>query len=175
MRAAESPCRARLARCPSAIEKFDLVCAFDVIEHVENDRLVFGEMSRVLKQDGVLMFSVPVHADLWTEFDDWFGHVRRYEPSDLTAILASNQLELEKSAAFGMQPSSPRLVKCGMWWLEHRRTWAMCWYNWVGMPLARLFQKRLNLVSGLIDTTGVDEMVVLCRRGVRPSTADTGT
>src|ERR1700680_3706808 len=114
MRAAESPCRARLARCPSAIEKFDLVCAFDVIEHVENDRLVFGEVSRVLKQDGVLMFSVPVHADLWTEFDDWVGHARRYDPSDLMEILASNQLVLEKSAAFGMKPSHPGLVKYGM-------------------------------------------------------------
>jgi hypothetical protein len=80
------------------------------------------------------------------------------------AILASNQLDLEKSAAFGMQPSNPRLVRYGMWYLEHRRTWAMFWYNWVGMPLAILFQKRLELSSGLIDTTGVDEIVLVCRR-----------
>ncbi len=149
---------------PFGDREFDLVCAFDVIEHVENDRLVFGEVSRVLKQDGVLMFSVPVHADLWTELDDWFGHVRRYDPSELTAILASNRLELEKSGAFGMQPSSPRLVKYGMRCLEHRRAWAMFWYNWVGMPLAMLLQKRLEVTSGLIDTRGVDEIVLVCRR-----------
>jgi hypothetical protein len=89
-------------------------------------------------------------------------------------MMAGNQLELEKSAVFGMQPTSPRLVNYGMWWLEHRRSWAMFWYNWVGMPLAMLFQKRLNLVSGLIDTTGVDEMVVLCRREVRSSPPATG-
>jgi SAM-dependent methyltransferase len=154
---------------PFGDRQFDLVCAFDVIEHVEDDRLVFGEMTRVLKEDGVLMFSVPVHADLWTEFDDWVGHVRRYAPSDLMAILAGNQLELEKSAAFGMQPSNPRLVEYGMWWLEHRRTWAMFWYNWVGMPLAMLFQKRLELADGLIDTTGVDEIVAVCRRRGRRS------
>jgi SAM-dependent methyltransferase len=159
---------------PFGDRKFDLVCAFDVIEHVENDRLVFGEVSRVLKQGGVLMLSVPVHADLWTELDDWFGHVRRYDPSDLTAILASNQLELEKSAVFGMQPSHPGLVKYGMWYLEHRRAWAMFWCNWVGMPLAMLFQKRLELTSGLIDTRGVDEIVLVCRRGRRPSQPTTG-
>ena len=51
-----------LGLLPFGDREFDLVCAFDVIEHVENDRLVFGEVSRVLKQDGVLMFSVPVHA-----------------------------------------------------------------------------------------------------------------
>lgn len=149
---------------PFGDREFDLVCAFDVIEHVENDRLVFREVSRVLKQDGVLVFSVPVHPHRWTEFDDWFGHVRRYEPSELTGILASNQLELEKSGAFGMQPSNPRLVRYGMWCLEHRRAWAMFWYNRVGMPLAMLFQKRLELTSGLIDTRGVDEIVLVCRR-----------
>lgn len=159
---------------PFSDREFDLVCAFDVIEHTEDDRWVFGEVSRVLKDDGVLIFSVPLHADLWTEFDDWAGHARRYEPSNLLAIMADNQLELEKSGAFGMQPASHRLVKYGMWWLEHRRAWAMFWYNWVGMPLAMFFQKRLDLVSGLIDTTGIDEMVVLCRRGVRSSPPDTG-
>jgi hypothetical protein len=54
-----------------------------------------------------------------------------------------------------------------MWWLENRRTWAMFWYNWVGMPLAMLFQKRLKLMRGLIDTTGVAELLLVCRRGVR--------
>jgi hypothetical protein len=45
----------------------------------------------------------------------------------------------------------------------------MFWYNWVGMPLAMLFQKRLELADGLIDTTGVDEIVAVCRRRGRRS------
>jgi SAM-dependent methyltransferase len=146
---------------------FDLVCAFDVIEHVADDGLVFEEVSRVLKDDGVFVCSVPVHADLWTEFDDWVGHARRYNPSELIAILASHHLTVEQSAVFGMQPANPRWVKRGMWYLEHRRRWAMFWYNWVGMPLAMRFQKRLRLVDGLIDTTGVDEIVMVCRRAIR--------
>ena len=158
-----------------ADREFDLVCAFDVIEHVEDDRRVFGEVSRVLKDHGVLICSVPLHPDLWTEFDEWVGHARRYDPSDLMAIMAANQLELESSAVFGMQPANPRLVKYGMWYLEHRRAWAMFWYNWVGMPLAMRFQKRLKLVSGLIDTTGVDEVVLVCRRAARSSPAPGGT
>lgn len=156
---------------PFSDNEFDLVCAFDVIEHTEDDRRAFGELSRVLKKDGVLIFSVPLHADLWTEFDDWVGHARRYDPPTLLAMMTDNRLELEKSAAFGMQPASPRLVKYGMWWLKHRRAWAMFWYNQVGMPLAMFFQRRLNLVNGLIDTTGVDEIVVLCRRRARSLSA----
>ena len=147
--------------------QFDLVCAFDVIEHVEDDRLVFGELSRVLKDNGVLICSVPLFAHLWTEFDDWVGHARRYDPSDLLAMMASDGLRLERSAAYGMQPANPRFVKWGMWYLEHRRAWAMFWYNWVGMPLAMHFQKRLKMVSGLIEMTGVDEVVLVCRRAER--------
>jgi SAM-dependent methyltransferase len=143
---------------------FDLVCAFDVIEHVEDDHRVFRDVSRVLKDDGVLVFSVPLHPSRWTEFDRLVGHARRYEPSDLLAIMSGSQLQLERSAAFGMQPANPRLVSHGMWWLEHHRARAMFWYNWVGMPLARRFQKRLRLVNGLIDLTNVDELVLVCRR-----------
>ena len=144
MRVAGSARRAKSATLPFRDGEFDLVCAFDVIEHVEDDRRVFREVSRVLKDDGVLICSVPLYADLWTEFDDWVGHARRYDPSDLLAIMAGNQLNVERSAAFGMQPSNPRLVKYGMWWLEHRPRWAMFWYNWVGMPLAMRFQKPLT-------------------------------
>jgi hypothetical protein len=110
------------------------------------------------------MFSVPAHADRWTEFDDWVGHARRYDPPDLLRIMARHRLRVEKSAVFGMQPANPDLVKRGMWWMEHHRSFAMFWYNWVGLPLALLFQKRLEFVHGLIDMKGVDEMVMVCRK-----------
>jgi SAM-dependent methyltransferase len=158
---------AEVATLPFRDGEFDLVCAFDVIEHVEDDRRVFREVSRVLKDDGVLICSVPLYAHLWTEFDDWVGHARRYDPADLVATLAGNQFIVEKSAAFGMQPSSPRLVKWGMWWLQHQPKRAMFWYNWVGMPLAMRFQKPLRFVSGFINTPGVADVVLVCRRAAR--------
>ena len=156
-----------LGLLPFPDRAFDLVCAFDVIEHVEDDRQVFAEVSRVLKDDGVLILSVPLHVNLWTEFDDWVGHARRYAPADLLAIMRAAQLAPEKSAAFGMQPANPQLLKWGMWSFEHFRPWAMFWYNWVGMPLATMFQKRLQLTSGLIETSGVHEVVLVCRRRAR--------
>lgn len=146
---------------------FGLVCAFDVIEHVRDDQLVLSEVSRVLEDRGVLILSVPVHTDRWTEFDDWVGHARRYDPSTLVAMLASHALDVERSAVFGMQPANTRWVKRARWYLENRPAWAMLWYNWVAWPLAMLLQKRLRVVDGLIDTTGVDEVVVVCRRRAR--------
>ena len=76
-------------------------------------------------------------------------------------------MKLEKSAAYGMQPAHPGLVRYGMQWLENHFAWAMFWYNWVGMPLAMRLQKRLTLVNGLVDTTGVDEVLLVCRRAAR--------
>jgi SAM-dependent methyltransferase len=152
---------------PFSDQQFDLVCAFDVIEHITDDQRVFGELSRVLKDNGVLICSVPVHARLWTAFDDWVGHVRRYDPPQLLAILAGNRLTVEQTAVYGMQPTNPWVLKSGMWWLNNHRRWAMFWYNWVGMPLALLFQKPLTLVPGVIDTAGVDEVLLVCRRGAR--------
>lgn len=144
---------------------FDLVCAFDVIEHVDDDLRAFGELSRVLKVGGVLIFSVPLHAALWCAFDDFVGHVRRYHPAHLLEILQRHDLVLEKSAVFGMQPASPRLLSCGIWFLTHRRSGALFWYNWLFLPICLFFQKRLKFSEGLLDTGGVGEILVVCRRG----------
>ncbi len=154
---------------PFSDGKFELVCAFDVIEHAEDDRRVFGEVSRVLKEGGFFIFSVPMHAGLWTKFDEFVGHVRRYDPADLPALLAAHDLVLERSAAYGMQPANHRLLDFGLWWLKHRRREAMWCYNKVLMPLGMFFQKRLEFVDGLIDATDVDEIILVCRKRTGPA------
>jgi SAM-dependent methyltransferase len=68
---------------------FDLVCAFDIVEHVEDDRRVFAELSRVARPGASVVLSVPLHQARWTAFDALVGHVRRYEPDDLLILLAS--------------------------------------------------------------------------------------
>ncbi len=153
-----------LSALPFADARFDLVAAFDVIEHVEDDRRVFGELGRVLKPGGVLLCSVPLHAAHWTSFDACVGHARRYEPEVLGALLAENGLVVERSAVFGMQPNNPRLLDYGVRVLMERRDRAMRWYNRVFMPLGLFFQKRLKFVPGLMDTRGVHEVALVCRR-----------
>lgn len=153
-----------LPALPFEDRAFNLVCAFDVIEHVEDELLAFSELNRVLKENGILIFSVPLHAVLWNAFDDFVGHVRRYEPAHLMSILRNHQLTLEKSALFGMQPASLRLLTLGLWFLTHQPSRALFWYNWVLLPLALLFQKRLKFSPGLIDTDRADEILLVCRK-----------
>jgi SAM-dependent methyltransferase len=149
---------------PFADGQFDLLCAFDIIEHIEDDQGGFRELSRVLRRGGRLVLSVPLHAALWTEFDGLVGHARRYEPGELVERLRLHHFEVERSAPFGMQPSNPWLVGLGMHWLIHRRETAMRWYNGLIAPLGLLFQKRLRFSPGLIETEGIAEVILVCGR-----------
>ncbi|BCS54438.1 class I SAM-dependent methyltransferase [Geobacter sp. SVR] len=143
---------------------FQLVAAFDIIEHVRDDRRALHEISRLLMPGGTLVLSVPIHARLWTGFDGFAGHMRRYEPGELPELLVMHGLTIESSAAYGMQPANPRLLELGVWCLRHRRRAAMWWYNRILMPLGLFFQKRLDFRDGLIETDGVDEVVLVCRK-----------
>ena len=152
---------------PFADGAFDLVCALDIIEHVEDGDGALSELSRVAKSGAALLISAPLHPSLWTSFDDFVGHKRRYEPPYLLSKLAQHHLLVERSAVFGMQPRSSRLVDVGMWWLLHHRELAMWWYNRVFMQLGLWFQKELRLAPGMIATDEVDEILLVCRRDAR--------
>ena len=143
---------------------FDLVCALDIIEHVEDGDTALAEISRVAKTDAAVLISAPLHAAMWTKFDDFVGHKRRYEPVDLLSKLSEHGFAVERSAVFGMAPRSSRLVDLGMWWLLNDRKRALWWYNKAFMPLGLRFQKELQLLPGMVRTDGVDEVLLVCRR-----------
>lgn len=143
---------------------FDLICALDIVEHVEDDRQVFRELGRVARDDAAIIVSVPLHPARWSSFDVLVGHVRRYEPDDLLPMLSESSLVLEQSAAFGMQPRNPWLLDFAVWGLTQRRVKAMRWYNRVFRPLGLLLQSRLAWRPGLIDVADVDEIVLVCRK-----------
>lgn len=143
---------------------FDLVCALDIVEHVDDGDGALSELARVAKPGAALLISTPLHASHWTAFDDFVGHKRRYEPPELLGKLAHNGLAVERSAVFGMKPRSSRLVDLGTWWLVNHRDVAMSTYNKAIMPLALRFQKALDLAQGMVPTDGVDEVLMVCRR-----------
>ncbi len=148
---------------------FDLVCAFDIVEHVEDDAQVFRELGRVARDDATVVFSVPLHPARWSAFDVLVGHVRRYDPADLLAILGRHSFVVEQSAGFGMEPRSRWPLDFAVWGLTHRRVQAMRWYNRLFLPLGLLLQKRLAWGPGLIDVAKVEELLLVCRRGGPPS------
>jgi len=149
---------------PFANESFDLVCALDIVEHVDDEDGALSEISRVTKPGSVLLLSVPLHPSRWTSFDDFVGHRRRYEPERLAKKLTEHRLVVERSAVYGMQPRSSRLLDLGMWWLTHRRERALWWYNRAFMPMGLRFQKKLDFHTGMMNAEQVDEVLLVCRK-----------
>jgi SAM-dependent methyltransferase len=155
---------ADVTRLPFRASSFAVVAAFDIIEHVADDRAVFDEITRVLTPEGYLLLSVPLHQSAWTEFDAFVGHHRRYDPPELERALTERDLRVVESAVYGMQPHNRRLLEFGVWMLRHQRARAMWWYN-AYTPFAIWLQKPLQFVPGLVDLPGVDEIIAVCRRG----------
>lgn len=155
---------ASVTALPFAGASFEIVCAFDIVEHVEDDRAAFAEIARVATPAATVLLSVPLHPENWTPFDAFVGHHRRYRPDELAAHLARHGFRVERSAVYGMQPKSSRLLDVGMWFLTHQRERAMWWYNRVFMPLALRRQPALAWRDGLIDDRAVDTIVAVCRR-----------
>ncbi len=75
-----------ITELPFTENSFDLVCAFDVIEHVENDQLAVTEMKRVVKKDGVVFITVPAYMSLWSHHDVINHHFRRYKLPEIKKL-----------------------------------------------------------------------------------------
>ena len=80
---------------PGFGSQFDLIGAFDVVEHLPDDLRVFRSLHAMLKPRGILLLTVPAHQSLWSYFDEVSHHCRRYEPSDLRRKLNQTGFEIE--------------------------------------------------------------------------------
>jgi SAM-dependent methyltransferase len=71
------------ARAIPFAEEFDLICAFDVLEHIEEDASVLDRIRRALRPDGGILLAVPQHPFLWSQTDEIAYHKRRYRTAEL--------------------------------------------------------------------------------------------
>lgn len=68
---------------PFATESFDLLTAFDVIEHIEDDRGALLEFKRVIRPGGTLLIYTPALPWFYGEHDRIVEHKRRYMAGEL--------------------------------------------------------------------------------------------
>ena len=71
-----------------ARRQFDLVCAFEVLEHIDDDGGAVAGWAGLLRPGGWLLLSVPAHQRRFGAWDDLVGHFRRYDPAAISALLA---------------------------------------------------------------------------------------
>lgn len=96
-----------IAATPYVDNFFDLVTAFDVLEHLPDDIAALKEMVRVSK--GLVMITVPAWPFLWSAHDFYLGHRRRYRKSELINKFKRAGLEVLESSYF-ITPAVPAVM-----------------------------------------------------------------
>jgi SAM-dependent methyltransferase len=81
-------------------DEFDVCGAFDVIEHIEDDRAVLRALRQAAVPGGGLLLTVPQHPALWSDYDVHARHVRRYEAADLRARVTEAGFEIVRMTSF---------------------------------------------------------------------------
>ncbi len=85
---------------PDGLHDLDLVCAFDVLEHIDDDRAAAATLLEILREGGHLILTVPAYTWLWSRHDDAVQHKRRYTRELLTDTLRDAGFDIVRCSYF---------------------------------------------------------------------------
>lgn len=147
---------------PPDIGQFDIIAMFDVLEHLHNDGEILRSLSRLFKQGGRLVLTVPCHMGLWSYFDVASCHCRRYAPAQLARLLRESGFDVEYSTEF-MTTLLPLL------WLFRRRNGrhVICQRERAIETASKEF-KVIPLLNGILKFLLSWESLVVKKRGRLP-------
>jgi SAM-dependent methyltransferase len=80
--------------------EFDILAAFDVIEHILEDELVLKNFHRAIKPGGGCLITVPQHKWLWSPVDEAACHQRRYSAKELHTKVEAAGFRIVRSTSF---------------------------------------------------------------------------
>ena len=75
-------------------------CAFDVLEHIEDDNAILKTLRDALKPGGFLFVTVPADKRLWSAMDIYAEHKRRYSYKELREKIEGNGFKVIKMSYF---------------------------------------------------------------------------
>ena len=82
----------------TSAKRYDVVGAFDVLEHIRDDKGFLQACYRLLTVNGYLLLTVPAGRDMWSLVDTQSGHVRRYEYEELLEKLHSTGFKIVRQS-----------------------------------------------------------------------------
>tara|TARA_Y100000310_G_scaffold345660_2_gene467873 strand:- start:1804 stop:2496 length:693 start_codon:yes stop_codon:yes gene_type:complete len=74
-------------------QSFDMIVCADVMEHIENEKLALTNLLKLLKKNGILIFTAPAYQKFYGIHDKKIGHFRRYDKSDIKRIAEEHNLK----------------------------------------------------------------------------------
>ncbi|GAB2745490.1 class I SAM-dependent methyltransferase [Salinifilum aidingensis] len=94
--------------------RVDTAMAINVLEHIEDDVAALHSLARLVRPGGTVLLWVPGYEQLYGEFDRLVGHVRRYTPRSLHAVV--------ERAGLGVRLAKPvNFFGALAWWAAVRR------------------------------------------------------
>src|SRR5436190_5925703 len=87
-------------RVPYKKKSFDAVCAFDVVEHVDDDRGAVAALADLVAPGGYLIVTVPAYQWMWSRHDEVHHHKRRYSKAGLMEVFETSGLTPVKVSHF---------------------------------------------------------------------------
>lgn len=79
---------------PSSIaERYNVICALDVLEHIKEEKQAVNNIYKLLKSGGYFLCTVPAFHFLYSRHDEAAGHVKRYGRSEIMKLMCENGFE----------------------------------------------------------------------------------
>jgi SAM-dependent methyltransferase len=154
---------------PFPSESFDLVTTFDVLEHLEDDGAMLGEIHRVLRPGGTLLASVPAYRMLWGVQDEISNHHRRYRRGELGRRTLDAGFAIERLTYFNTLLFPPiaaiRLLRRWLPLPEPRSDFEMTKPGVGNTVLSRLFALEAPLLERIDLPFGVSILALARRDG----------
>lgn len=134
-------------------DEFDVVCALDVLEHLDDDEAALVRMRAALRPGGGALVLVPQHRWLWSGADELAHHRRRYRRPDLLEVVRRAGLEVTFVSSFvtSLLPAMllSRVVSRGTFGARELRR------GLVPSALNRPFERLLDVERRLVAGRGV--------------------
>ena len=82
--------------------EFDLICLFDVLEHIEFDEAALRQIGALLKRESKLLITVPAYQWMFSQHDYNVKHFRRYNRKNLSEKLTNSGYKVLYSGYMNM-------------------------------------------------------------------------
>lgn len=129
--------------------EFDVIGAFDVLEHIKEDEIVLQQMYQALKPKGGIILTVPQHPFLWSQVDEYSYHVRRYNAQKLKFKIESSGFEVIRMTSF-VSLLLPIVMLSRLRWKKSRKKYdSMSEYK-IGTVLNVVLEKVLDFENFMI-------------------------
>jgi SAM-dependent methyltransferase len=170
-RAQERGLDVRAGALPDAIPldpgRWDAVCLFDVLEHVDDEAGALAACRRLLVPGGCLFVTVPAYAWLWSRHDELLGHRRRYTANALRQVAERAGFAVERLTYFNTLLAPPimavRIVRAALRRPGHDLDRPAPWLN---RALASCFSAEARLLGWMSPPFGIS--ILLAARRADP-------